>query len=229
MSPSMRWNAPAVPAQCGFSQKYPNRTGGANPDDANRSRESAVKALRKIEWLGSVLVQRSGRTLIPCFANPHQLLLLRPARPGRRAGAYDDHRLSDFLQHLPGYCRRAPAAHPEAVRSRRSPQIHHRPGLLPLDRAAGPHRRALEHLLDLITQSLADLDNPDQPWSKAIITNQGYHLSDLRDPSSASQSAIRRRPAFSVASFNRWPMLNVWPTRALGSNPGHAAAPVLSV
>jgi len=84
-------------------------------------------------------------------------------------------------------------------------------------------------MLDLITQSLADLDNPDQPWSKAIITNQGYHLSDLRDPSSASQSAIRRRPAFSVASFNRWPMLNVWPTRAFGSNPGHAAAPVLSV
>ncbi len=26
-------------------------------------------------------------------------------------------------------------------------------------------------MLDLITQSLADLDNPDQPWSKAIITN----------------------------------------------------------
>ena len=26
-------------------------------------------------------------------------------------------------------------------------------------------------MLDLITQSLADLDSPDQPWSKAIITN----------------------------------------------------------
>ena len=26
-------------------------------------------------------------------------------------------------------------------------------------------------MLDLITQSLGDLDNPDQPWSKAIITN----------------------------------------------------------
>jgi hypothetical protein len=26
-------------------------------------------------------------------------------------------------------------------------------------------------MLDLITQSLSDLDSPDQPWSKAIITN----------------------------------------------------------
>ena len=26
-------------------------------------------------------------------------------------------------------------------------------------------------MLDLITQSLADLDSPNQPWSKAIITN----------------------------------------------------------
>jgi type IV secretory pathway VirB4 component len=38
-------------------------------------------------------------------------------------------------------------------------------------------------MLDLITQSLADLDSPDQPWSKAIITNlkQAFFFSGQKD------------------------------------------------
>jgi type IV secretory pathway VirB4 component len=38
-------------------------------------------------------------------------------------------------------------------------------------------------MLDLITQSLADLDSPDQPWSKAIITNlkQAFFFAGQKD------------------------------------------------
>ena len=38
-------------------------------------------------------------------------------------------------------------------------------------------------MLDLITQSLADLDDPSQPWSKAIITNlkQAFFFAGQKD------------------------------------------------